>query len=84
MRGFLDELRRRKVTKTAALYAVVAWVVIEASSVILPALQLPEWTVTFIVIAIIAAHRRGDIEPMIEELPSRFRRDDWNLATVQR
>ncbi len=50
MRGFLDELRRRKVTKTAAVYAVVAWVVIEASSVIFPALQLPEWTVTFIVV----------------------------------
>ena len=47
---FLAELRRRKVSRTAVLYAVVAWAVIETSSVILPALRLPDWTVTFVVV----------------------------------
>lgn len=50
LRGFLDELRRRRVAKAAAVYAIVAWAIIEASSVIFPALHLPEWTVTFVVL----------------------------------
>ncbi len=48
--GFLDELRRRRVAKAAAVYAVVAWAIIEGASVIFPALKLPEWTVTFVVL----------------------------------
>jgi adenylate cyclase len=50
LRGFLDELRRRRVAKATVVYAVVAWAIIEASSVIFPALHLPEWTVTFVVL----------------------------------
>ncbi|KPK80390.1 MAG: hypothetical protein AMS25_09110 [Gemmatimonas sp. SM23_52] len=37
--------------RVAAVYAAAAWVVIEASATILPALHLPEWTVTAVVIA---------------------------------
>ncbi len=50
MSRFFDELRRRRVAKASAIYAVVAWAVIEAASVILPALNLPDWTVTFVVV----------------------------------
>ncbi|HRQ66033.1 MAG TPA: tetratricopeptide repeat protein [Xanthomonadaceae bacterium] len=50
LRSFLDELRRRRVAKAAVVYAVIAWAIIEASSVIFPALHLPEWTVTFVVL----------------------------------
>lgn len=32
------------------VYAIVAWAVIESTSVIFPALQMPEWTVTFVVV----------------------------------
>jgi tetratricopeptide (TPR) repeat protein len=39
------------VFRVAAVYAAAAWVVIEASATILPALHLPEWTVTAVVIA---------------------------------
>lgn len=46
---FLTELHRRRVIRTMVAYIVGAWVVIEASSTIFPALHLPEWTVTFIV-----------------------------------
>lgn len=34
----------------AVIYVAIAWALIEASSVIFPALSLPEWTVTFVVI----------------------------------
>lgn len=50
MKAFFDELRRRGVAKAAAVYAVVAWALIESSSVIFPALHLPEWTVTFVIV----------------------------------
>ncbi|MCB1635030.1 MAG: hypothetical protein KDI51_10610, partial [Xanthomonadales bacterium] len=50
MKAFLDELRRRGVTRAAAVYAVAAWAVIETSATILPALHLPDWTVTLVVV----------------------------------
>lgn len=42
--NFWTELRRRKVVRVAIVYAIVAWVVVEAASVIFPALLLPDWT----------------------------------------
>jgi adenylate cyclase len=41
---FWSELRRRKVIRAAIVYVVVAWVVVEAASVLFPSLLLPEWT----------------------------------------
>jgi TolB-like protein/Tfp pilus assembly protein PilF len=48
--AFFAELRRRRVGKVAITYGAIAWAVTEASSVVLPALRLPEWTVTFVVV----------------------------------
>jgi len=52
--GLLDDLRRRKVFRVAAGYAIVAWVSVEVSSVVVPALRLPEWVVTAVVVAALA------------------------------
>ena len=46
--AFFSELKRRRVGKVAIGYGAVAWIVTEACSVVLPALQLPEWTMTFV------------------------------------
>ena len=46
---FLNELRRRKVIRVAVVYIVVAWIAIEAASVIFPALLFPEWTSRIVV-----------------------------------
>jgi len=43
MRSFIDELRRRNVLRVAAAYALVAWIFIEAGSVLLPTFGAPEW-----------------------------------------
>ena len=51
--SLLTELRQRKVFRVAAAYAVVAWLLIEVVSVVLPALRLPEWTVTFTTILLL-------------------------------
>lgn len=47
-----QELRRRKTFQAAAAYIVVAWVLIEAASVILPAFSAPEWILPSIIIAL--------------------------------
>ena len=36
MPSFLSELRRRNVLRVAAAYALIAWIIIEAGSVLLP------------------------------------------------
>jgi hypothetical protein len=51
--GLLAELRQRKVFRVAAAYAVVAWLLIQVASAVLPALKLPEWTVTFTTILLL-------------------------------
>ena len=50
IRQLFFQLRRRKVIRVVVAYAVLAWVLIEASSVILPALLVPEWVLRLIVI----------------------------------
>jgi len=50
LREFLAELRRRKVYRVAVVYAVVAFVIWQAAEIALPALHLPEWTLTLVVV----------------------------------
>jgi tetratricopeptide (TPR) repeat protein len=50
-RSFLGELKRRRVVRVAIAYLAAAWLVVEASSTVLPALHAPGWTVTAIVVA---------------------------------
>jgi hypothetical protein len=42
--SFFAELRRRRVIRVIALYAIVGWIVIEVASTVLPGLNLPDWT----------------------------------------
>ena len=43
MASFFSELKRRNVLRVAAAYALVAWILIEAGSVLLPTFGAPEW-----------------------------------------
>ena len=49
-----QELKRRKVIKVIAMYAATAFIIIEAGDIMLPRLGLPDWTVTFLIILLIA------------------------------
>jgi hypothetical protein len=49
----IHELRRREVFRTAGLYIGVAWIAIEAASVMLPAFGAPEWAMRALIIAAI-------------------------------
>ena len=48
--AFFAELKRRRVGKVAIAYGAIAWAVTEATSVVLPALGVPDWSVTFVVV----------------------------------
>src|SRR5512135_2794696 len=52
--AFFAELKRRRVGKVAVAYGAVSWAVTEAASVVLPALRVPEWAMTFLVIFLLA------------------------------
>jgi TolB-like protein/pimeloyl-ACP methyl ester carboxylesterase len=47
------ELKQRKVLRVAATYAVIAWLLIQVSATVGPALNLPAWTSTFITVLLI-------------------------------
>jgi len=51
--SFLGELKRRNVFKVGVAYAIVAWLLIQIVSTVSPALQVPEWTLSFVTILLI-------------------------------
>ncbi len=48
--SFFSELRRRNVFRVALTYAVMAWLLIEIASVLLPMVDAPEWMITAFVV----------------------------------
>lgn len=49
--NFFAELKRRNVYKVAAAYAVVAWLVLQAASIFLPAFDAPPWVMQMVIVA---------------------------------
>lgn len=49
-RQFLAELRRRKVYRVAAVYATVAFVVVQSADLVFPALDIPPWGYSLVVV----------------------------------
>ena len=41
--SFIDELKRRNVFKVGIAYAILAWLLLQVSDTLVPALHLPEW-----------------------------------------
>ncbi len=52
--SFLGEIKRRKVFQVAAVYAIVAWVLIQIIVSIEEPLGLPGWMDTFVIVVVIA------------------------------
>jgi TolB-like protein/predicted Zn-dependent protease len=53
-RNFLAELKRRNVYKVAVAYAVVAWLLIQAGSILFPTFEAPGWVMKVFVVIIAA------------------------------
>src|ERR1041384_4753710 len=49
-RNFFSELKRRNVYKVAITYAVVAWLLIQAASILLPTFDAPSWVMKAFVV----------------------------------
>ena len=54
MNKFFAELKRRNVYKVAVAYAVVAWLLLQALSILLPAFDAPPWVLRVFIAAIAA------------------------------
>ncbi len=52
--SLIAELKRRNVFRVGVAYGIVAWLMLEVASVIFPGLHLPDWTLTFLIIVILA------------------------------
>jgi TolB-like protein len=53
MSGFFEEIKRRKVYRAAAAYAVVAAGAIQLASAIFPAWELPSWALRLVIILLL-------------------------------
>ena len=53
------ELKRRNVYKVAVAYAVVAWLLVQAASILFPTFEAPGWVMKAFVIAIAAVSSRS-------------------------
>jgi serine/threonine-protein kinase len=48
-----EELKRRRIARRGLLYLVVAWVVIQVLDIVFPALNVPEWAMSMVVVLLI-------------------------------
>jgi TolB-like protein len=81
--SFLDELKRRNVGRVAIAYAIVAWIIVEAMSVFVPALKMPEWIMSFVALAAIIGFPIALVLSWVYELtPAGLRRT--NEVPVER
>jgi TolB-like protein/Flp pilus assembly protein TadD len=53
-RNFFGELKRRNVYKVAVAYAVIAWLLIQAASILFPTFEAPVWVMKVFVVIIAA------------------------------
>src|SRR5882762_10860064 len=51
--GFFEELQRRKVYRVAAAYIIAAGFIIQIGSAVLPAWELPNWTLRLVVVLLL-------------------------------
>ncbi len=53
MKHFLKELKRRRVFRVAAVYAVVGWVLVQVAAISLPAFGAPPWVLRVVIALVV-------------------------------
>ena len=51
--NFFAELKRRNVYKVAVAYAIVAWLLVQAASILFPTFEAPSWVMKVVVMAVV-------------------------------
>src|SRR2546428_7997665 len=94
--AFLTELKRRKVYRVAVAYAIVAWLLIQAASILFPTFEAPAWVMKVFVTAVILGFPVALIFAWAFEITpegikradevspdeSMTRRRSWNLTAI--
>jgi len=88
MLEFFAELKRRQMYRVAAAYAVIAWLLLQLVNNLTPALRLPEWAATLVVLLLVAGFPITLLFCWIQSLPSaegsalsaKMRKLDWVLV----
>src|SRR6476646_1105122 len=89
MEQLLELARERKLDRVGATYAVVAWIVVQAASIALPAFSAPAWTLKWLIVAAMlgfplvlmaAWMMSASKSPAPEARP--FDRKDWLLTSL--
>ena len=70
MGHFFAELKRRQMFRVAAAYAVVAWMLLQLINNLTPALRLPDWAATLVVVFLVAGFPIALLFCWIQHLPS--------------
>ncbi len=82
--SFLGEIRRRKVFQVAAVYAVVAWLIIQIIDVVSEPLSLPVWLDTVVIVLLAVGFPVAVILAWAFDLtPEGVVRDEGTTTTVQ-
>ena len=85
--SFFEELKRRKVFKVAATYGVVAWILMQIGEVTFPALNIPEWVMSTLVVLLLAGFPIAVIFAWIFGLASKKQKNcgtSWNSLRLVR
>ena len=53
MNSFWRELGKRRVIRVAIAYLVLSWLILQVVDVILPALRLPDWGITLVLVLLV-------------------------------
>jgi adenylate cyclase len=74
--SLIAELRRRNVIRMAGLYLIAAWLLVQVASTVLPAFEVPAWTVRTLILVLAIGFVPALIFAWIFELtPEGFKRD---------
>jgi glucan phosphoethanolaminetransferase (alkaline phosphatase superfamily) len=74
---FSGELKRRNVYKVAVAYAVIAWLLFEAASILLSILEAPSWVIkAFVVFLVLAFALTSYISWAFEATPEGMKRTE--------
>ena len=74
---FWQELKRRKVLRSLAIYAGTAFIILEASTIIFPRWGLPDWTINLLLYVLIFSAILTFILSWVYDItPSEMKRPD--------
>ena len=82
--GFLADLKRRHIYRVAAVYTVVAWVLIQLVGNVTPMLRLPEWAGSLVLVLLAVGFPLALIFAWIHEPPASATATDVSPAVTSK